>query len=116
VNRRDFIKSSLYVALAGATVATTACSLFENKEQRLKRLLSQVYQPSFAQYMQGQSYENLLGKLEGLGVIDQQGNILAEIVASLVEQSDLQVHENFYYSEVEMDIYTLAAFSAKKAS
>lgn len=110
MNRRAFLK------LAGASAAVTAVaaagylSFFTYKASRtnLTASLAAVFDASFKDAAQTKDPGVILAELRKKGVIEKGGAINTSVIAELAKTEEAIAFNGRYYSQTEMDLYSLA--------
>ena len=107
MNRREFIKYSIITTLSCATAASLiSCSA--SPEEALSKQLNRIKDERFTPYIQNYTKQSLLKKLKESDVINKEGKIVTGRIAELALTDSLTVHDDFYYSNTEIELYTLA--------
>jgi hypothetical protein len=112
MQRRKFIKSSLGLSISAAALTTAGCwNPFESKQERLTRLLSYVYDPSFKALAETKNAVILKRFLKLHKVITEDHYFDFDLIKERALTDELVVYNDFYYTATEVDIYCLAYLS-----
>ena len=109
MNRRSFLK---YGALSAAVLAVGSASYtFSVRKKGLAANLDSLYDPRFNEAAREIDARTILAELRAKGVIDEDGEIITSVVGELAQTDEAIAYKGRYYTETELELYSLAYLS-----
>jgi len=109
LNRRSLIKYAGVSALAAAAVSGGYFFLF--RKTGLAANLSPLFDAEFKDAAEDMEPLMLFEELRAKGVIDEHGEINTSTVVELAKTDESIVYKGRYYTQTELDLYSLAYLS-----
>lgn len=108
MNRRAFIKLTGLSALALALGAGGYFSFFRTKESKLSSNLNPFFDPLFKDAGNNKEPGDILAALRSKGVINEKGEVNAEVVKKMAKTDEIIKYKGHYYSQTELELYSFA--------
>jgi len=114
VNRRSLIK---YVGVSAITAAAVSGGFyFVLRKNGLAANLSPLFDPIFKDAAEDMDPLTVLEALRVSGVIDEHGEIDTSMVVELAKTDKSIAYKGRYYTQTELDLYSLAHLSQRQIS